>query len=166
MRSNITLHTLLLVGLASLNTFAQEKGDADMTFHGTLIAPPPCTINNGNRIDVDFGPQVGISKVDGVNFRQIMNYQISCEQGVKGSGALRLTLSGNAAGFDKNALLTNKENLGIQVYQNDQPFTPGSTLKIDPNNPPRLEAVPVKKKGAMLAEGEFEAWATLSADYT
>lgn len=156
----------LLVGLLSLNGVVQAKGDADMTFHGTLIVPPPCTINDGNRVDVDFGDRVGINKVDGVNYRQVMNYQINCEQGSNGTWALTLTLSGGAAGFDHNALATNNSNLGIRVYQDDQPFSPGSTLKIDLSHPPRLEAVPVKKDGTPLVEGAFEAWATLSANYS
>lgn len=33
-----------------------------MQFRGGLIAPPPCTINAGAKIDVDFGSRVGIKK--------------------------------------------------------------------------------------------------------
>lgn len=165
MRSNMTLPMLLLAGLLGLTAVAQAADDVDMTFRGTLITPPPCTIDDGNRIDVNFGERVGITKVDGVNYRQLVNYQIRCEQGASGTWALTLTLGGGVAGFDKQALLTNRDNLGIRVYQNDQPFTPGSTLKIDLANPPRLEAVPVQKAGATLRAETFEAWATLKADY-
>lgn len=160
--------TVLLVacGLAGMAGQVQaEDGEADMTFHGTLITPPPCTINDDNRIDVNFGERVGINKVDGVNYRQLMNYQITCEGAGSGSWALTLSLSGTNARFDNEALSTNKTDLGIRVYQNDQPFTPNSTLKIDLANPPRLEAVPVKDPGATLTEGTFEALATLRADY-
>jgi type 1 fimbria pilin len=150
--------------MAGVTGAVQAKdGEADMTFHGTLITPPPCTINDDNRIDVNFGERVGINKVDGVNYRQLMNYQITCEG--SGNWALTLSLSGSSTGFDKEALLTDKANLGIRVYQNDKPFTPNSTLKIDLANPPRLEAVPVKNTGTTLSEGAFEAWATLRADY-
>lgn len=136
-----------------------------MTFRGTLIEAPPCTINDGNQVDVDFGERVGVNKVDGVNYRQMLNYQITCEEGGSGTWALTLNLSGTATGFDGQALQTNKENLGIRIYQNDQPFTPESSLAIDLANPPRLEAVPVKNAGSTLAEGAFEAWATLQAVY-
>ncbi|MEX2942710.1 fimbrial protein [Serratia fonticola] len=164
---SITIRVLLLTcGLMGVAVTAQGKdNEADMTFHGTLITPPPCTINDDNRIEVNFGERVGINKVDGVNYRQMMNYQITCQQAASGSWALTLSLNGSAAGFDSEALLTDKANLGIRVYQNDQPFTPNSTLKIDLTNPPRLEAVPVKKAGSPLIEGAFEAWATLRADY-
>lgn len=161
-----TCRVLLLVsGLVGGIGTVQAEGDVDMTFRGTLIEPPPCTINDGNRVDVNFGERVGINKVDGVNYRQVLNYQLSCQNTGSSSWELTLSLSGATAGFDNQALLTNKENLGIRLYQNDQPFTPGSTLNIDLTNPPRLAAVPVKREGATLTEGTFEAWATLRADY-
>ncbi|WNN46702.1 fimbrial protein [Winslowiella toletana] len=162
----ITKNVLLLCTLMGFAAMAQAKdGEADMTFRGTLIEPPPCTINDGNQVDVDFGERVGINKVNGVNYRQPLNYQIVCEKSAASSLALTLSLSGAQTGFDNEALLSSKENLGIRVYQNDQPFTPGSSLAIDLSSPPRLEAVPVKNAGSTLTEGAFEAWATLRADY-
>ncbi|WP_447880179.1 fimbrial protein [Serratia fonticola] len=162
-----TIRVLLLTcGLMGGITPVQAKdGEADMTFHGTLIEPPPCTINDGNQVEVDFGDRVGINKVDGVNYRQPLNYQITCDKAVGGPWVLALSLSGDAAGFDNDALLTDKADLGIRVYQNDKPFTPNSTLKINLANRPVLEAVPIKQAGATLTEGFFEAWATLRADY-
>lgn len=147
----------------SLSTFA--AGNAEMMFRGTLIEPPPCTINDGNRVDVNFGDRVGVNKVDGVNYRYHINYQITCDSAASGNLALKLSLSGTAALFDKDAIQTNKEGLGIRVYQNDKPFTPGSTIRIELNNPPLLEAVPVKDSDKALTEGKFEAWGTLRAEY-
>lgn len=164
MITKISINALLLVSAVGV-TAALAAGEADMTFRGTLIEPPPCTINDGNQIDVDFGERVGIHKVNGTNYRQALNYQIICENSGDNGWALTLSLSGAPAGFDKDALLSSKENLGIRIYQNDQPFTPNSTLKIDLNSPPRLEAVPVKSDASTLTEGAFEAWATLRADY-
>jgi type 1 fimbria pilin len=159
---------LLAYGLMGGIAAAQAKdGEVDMIFHGTLIEPPPCTINDGDRVDVDFGDRVGINKVDGVNYRKMLNYQITCDKAIGGSWALTLSLIGSSAEFDGEALLTNKASLGIRIYKknNNEPFTPNSTLKINLANPPRLEAVPIKQAGATLTEGPFEAWATLRADY-
>ncbi|CAI1617711.1 fimbrial protein [Serratia fonticola] len=157
---------VLLTSLLWVVMAVQAKdNEADMVFSGTLITPPPCTINDNNRIDVDFGERVGINKVDGTHYRQPMNYQISCEKGSGGNWLLSLSLIGTATGFDKNALQTNQSDLGLRVYQNDKPFMPGSSLAISLDNKPRLEAVPVKRAGATLTEGTFEAWATLQADY-
>jgi type 1 fimbria pilin len=157
------LAIVVLMGL--LGSAGAADGDADMTFHGTLRAPPPCTINDDNRIDVDFGERVGISKVDGVNYRQPLNYQITCENDGNNNGALTLSLTGTPAGFDVQALQSNKGDMGIRIYQNDVPFTPNSALAIDLSNPPKLEAVPVKRAGSVLTEGTFDSWATLRADY-
>lgn len=165
MRKQLTRNALLLVVTMGFLPPLLAEDNADMTFRGTLIETPPCTINDGNQVDVDFGERVGVNKVDGVNYRQMLNYQITCEEGGSGTWALTLNLSGTATGFDGQALQTNKENLGIRIYQNDQPFTPESSLAIDLANPPRLEAVPVKNAGSTLAEGAFEAWATLQAVY-
>ncbi|HCU0429594.1 TPA: fimbrial protein [Serratia marcescens] len=154
---------LLCGGMVFSSAWADKK--ADMTFRGTLIAPPACTIDDDNQVDVNFGDRVGINKVDGVNYRQELNYQIHCENSSSGTWAMKLSLLGSPAGFDSNALVTNKDDLGIRIYQNDKPFTPGSELAINLTSPPRLEAVPVKRGGSTLTEGVFEAWATLRADY-
>ncbi|AQT64340.2 fimbrial protein [Serratia marcescens] len=160
----VVLKILLFIGMLSFNIFAWAI-DGDMSFHGTLIEPPPCVISGGQRVEVDFG-DVGVNKVDGVNYRRGLNYQVTCED-ITNSGkwGLKMSLSGNGTGFDKNALVTSKANLGIRLYQNDVLFTPGSSIDIDLDNLPRLEAVLVKETGSILAEGAFEALATLRADY-
>lgn len=164
MNGTKALVTLLLASVLGAAFFAQAASEADMSFHGTLITPPPCTINDNERIDVDFGERLGINKVDGVNYRIPVNYQISCENGNSGD-SLSLSLSGTPVVFDEQALQTDRTDLGIRLYWNDTPFTPNSRIEVNPANPPRLEAVPVKRTGATLTEGAFEAWATLQADY-
>jgi len=154
------IRTLLLVcGIFSLSVQA-----ADMNFKGALIDPPPCSINNGALIDVDFGDRVGINKVNGVNYRQQVNYQIICAPGVKGWD-LTLTLKGVATAFDKSAVQTDQPDLGIRILQNKESFPLESTIIVDPKSPPVLEAVPVVKLGGSLQEGIFEAAATLQANY-
>jgi type 1 fimbria pilin len=162
-----TIRVLLLTcGLMGGITQAQAKdGEADITFHGNLIDPPACNINDGGQVEVPFGDRMGIKKVDGVNYRQPLTYKITCDKAVGGTAALTLSLSGSAAGFDNFALQTDKASLGIRIYQNDKLFPPNSVLKINLANPPVLEAVPIKQAGATLTEGAFKAWATLRADY-
>ncbi|OAT33508.1 MrfF family protein [Buttiauxella ferragutiae ATCC 51602] len=136
----------------------------NMLFHGTLIEPPPCTINDDGMVDVDFGERVGINKVNGVNYRKPVDYRITCESGATGLD-MTLTLSGTHTGYDDAAVQTDMADLGIQVLQNGTPFTLNTPLSIDPQNPPVLEAVPVKTPGATLPEGAFVATATLKAEY-
>ncbi|RYM47675.1 fimbrial protein [Serratia proteamaculans] len=136
----------------------------NMMFFGTLNAPPPCTINNGEQVDVDFGDRVGVNKVDGQNYIQTVNYRISCEPGASGL-AMGLKVTGSPTGFDAAALQTNITDLGLRLLQNGQAFTLNKRIDIDATNPPVLQAVPVKKPGVELKAGVFAVTATLLADY-
>lgn len=134
----------------------------NMSFRGTLIEPPPCLVNNGTNIDVPFD-KIGVNTVDGLNHRQQVNYVLDCTAGP--AWIMMLTLIGPAASFERATLQTNVANLGIKIYQNGKPFELDTPLGIDPQHPPLLEAVPVKKTGTELTEGAFEVTATLRADY-
>ncbi|EPE3626021.1 fimbrial protein [Serratia marcescens] len=136
----------------------------EMVFYGTLNNPPVCTINNGQKIDVDFGEKLGVDKIDGNNYLQKINYQVSCEPGVAGM-ALGLTLSGPVSGFDKAALQTNMPDLAIRILNNGQPLELNKRINIDFSELPELEAVPVKKIGSNLTSGAFSVTGTLLADY-
>lgn len=151
---------LLACGALSTPGLAAEN----MKFYGTLVEPPACTINSGGNVDVDFGNRVGVKKVDGVNYLQPMNYQISC---VPDANAWRMTLeiAGETATYDKAGVITNITDLAIQIRQNGVPFELNKPIAINPTNPPQLEAVPVKRPGSTLKEGAFEATATLKAVY-
>lgn len=163
MRKQTIISVVFLSGMLGLpeSVYALE---GDMAFHGTLIAPPPCRINEGGQIDVDFGDRVGVNKVDGVNYRTPVNYAISCEPGA-GNWTSVLSLSGSSADFDYYALKTNRVDLGVRVYLNDKPFMPNTEVTINLANLPQLEAVPVKRTGGVLTEGGFEASATLQVNY-
>jgi type 1 fimbria pilin len=156
---------IALCSVAVFSTLSLAAVEADLRFRGTLRVPPPCTINEGGTVAVDFGQRVGINKVDGANYRQAVDYRISCDTPGARPWEMWLTLKGNATAFDKAAVQTDNANLGIRIYQNGAPFTLNGGLKIDPNNPPRLEAVPVAKPGAVLKEGAFVATATLQVNY-
>lgn len=137
----------------------------NLKFHGTLVAGPKCTIDNGNTIDVNFN-NVLIEKINGSNYSQPVPYTITCDSAYRDdSMAMTLTLSGTAVAFNNAAIATSVDGLGIELRQNNTPFKVGSTLTINEASRPTLTAVPVKKSGATLKEGGFEAWATLQVDY-
>lgn len=139
---------------------------AKMVLYGTLNEPPACTINNGQTVEVNFGERVGVSKVDGKNYLQRIEYGITCEQGGGGSGVtLGLTLSGPVSGFDAAALQTNIPDLAIRILQDGQPLELNKRIDIVMYRPPVLQAVPVKRTGAELPSGAFNVTATLLADY-
>lgn len=161
MNKNVTAVYLFLLVAPYVSLEAAEG--VNMTFRGGLIAPPPCTINGGKKIDVDFGDRVGVNKVDGKIYRQTIDYSITCERGAL-PWQMTLTLRGGVS-FERAALQTNKLDLGIRIYQNNTPFIINTPLNIVPGDLPLLEAVPIAKPGSTLIEGAFSATATLQADY-
>ena len=148
--------TVLSLGLCSTAT-------ANVAFNGTLIEPPPCTINDGSTIEVDF-KEVGISKVDGEHYRQPVNYIITCTAGTL-PWEMILTVRGTATTFESSAVQSSVVDLGIKLLQNGLPLELNTPLVITPSSPPVLEAVPVKRPGSTLAPGGFTASATLLANY-
>lgn len=159
----ILLLSLLVAGMSGYAHIAFAAG-GDMEFRGTLLEPPPCTINGGSDINVDFSNRVGIKKVDGVNYMQNINYDLVCDPNVH-SWVLKLKLTGIGVSFDTAAVQTSVSNLGIRILRDNLPFVLGSELTITPASKPQLKAVPVQRPGAVLTEGPFEAVATLQADY-
>ncbi|MFJ2334797.1 fimbrial protein [Pseudomonas helleri] len=148
--------TVLSLGLCSNAT-------ANVAFNGTLIEPPPCTINGGSTIEVDF-KEVGISKVDGEHYRESVNYAITCSTDTL-PWEMILTVRGTPTGFDSSAVQSSVVDLGIRLLQNGIPLELNTPLIITPSSPPVLEAVPVKRLGSTLAPGGFTASATLLANY-
>lgn len=139
------------------------SASANVTFSGTLNEPPPCTINAGNKIEVDFG-DVGVKRVDGVKYRRGVGYTISCGTDTL-PWVLKLSVNGTATTFDGSALQTTAPDLGIRLFQNNLPFLLNTPLDITVSSPPILEVVPVKRPGATLAPARFTAVATLLAEY-
>ncbi len=136
---------------------------ANVTFSGTLNEPPPCTIDSGRNIEVDFG-DVGTKRVDGVKYRRAVGYTINCGTSPL-PWLLKLSINGTATTFDGSALQTTAPDLGIRLLQNNVPFLLNTPLDITITAPPTLEVVPVKRPGAVLAPARFTAVATLLAEY-
>ncbi|SFN55264.1 Pilin (type 1 fimbria component protein) [Izhakiella capsodis] len=136
-----------------------------VTFHGTLNAPPVCYINgDGDVVDVNFGNSVAISNINGENYMQPLNYQIIC-RGTTPVGMVLLTFSASATPFDTSAVQTTIPGLGIRILESGTPVVFGKGILVNPKSPPVLQAVPVKQTGISLQDGNFEAAATLRADY-
>ncbi|CRM29982.1 fimbrial protein [Pseudomonas fluorescens] len=150
------LLALCVIGLCS-------GASANLTFSGTLNEPPPCTIDAGNTIEVDFG-DVGVKRVDGVRYRRAVGYAINCGTDTL-PWALKLSLNGTPTAFDGSAVQTSVPALGIRVFQNNLPFPLNTPLDITLSSPPTLEVVPVQQPGATLPPARFTAVATLLAEY-
>ncbi|PIJ52509.1 exotoxin [Erwinia sp. OLMDLW33] len=129
----------------------------------TVVAPPPCIINGDKTIDVDFGTNVITKNVDGINYLRLVDYSLECNG--KFSNAMKLMVMGNQTFFDTSALQTNIADFGIALRANGQPLTINNWVQFTYPDKPVLQAVPVKKAGATLTGGEFNAGATLMVAY-
>ncbi|QKN79775.1 fimbrial protein [Scandinavium goeteborgense] len=154
----------IFISIASTCSYAVDN-EAKISIKGTLTEPPPCTISDGSAIDVDFGSNVGIDRIDGVNYMRPVNYTIVCNPNPENLG-LGLTFIGTASSFNTSAVQTDVSGLGIELLQGGVPFEMNKRITIDLNSPPVLQAVPVKDPSTGdLPEGAFSATATLLANY-
>jgi type 1 fimbria pilin len=148
--------------LAVLPMLVWAAPSATVTVKVTVVAPPPCVINDDRPIDVEFG-DVMTTRVDGDNYKMPVNYTLSCTGGT--SNAMKLQVKGTGAAFDAAVLQTNQTGLGIELRQGASKLAVNSWLNFTYPNKPELWAVPVKQAGATLTGGEFSAGATMAVDY-
>ncbi|UVC29326.1 fimbrial protein [Pantoea sp. SOD02] len=131
---------------------------AEISLRGTLQVIN-CSVNNGKPTDVSFGEAVGVNKVDGVRYRQPMPLEITCSQSP--GNLLHLMFAGTPTDFDKAAIATGMNDLGIRLLQDDMPIEINQTLPIDDQLLPAFFAVPVKRPKSQLTGGTFSGLATL-----
>ncbi|EMH4216657.1 fimbrial protein [Serratia marcescens] len=129
----------------------------------TIVAPPPCVINNNNLIEVNFGNDVMTTRIDGSYKKQPVVYSVECKNAP--NNAMKLQIQGVSAGFDSEVLKTNKDGLGVALLRNGNRQPINTWVNFTYPNLPTLEAVPVKQAGATLSGGEFSAGATMKVEY-
>jgi len=139
-----------------------DNGTVTVTIKGILLEAPPCVINNNQPIDVNFGDNLNISKIDGSNFIKTVDYSLTCNG--NSSNDMTLSIEGNATDFDAAALQTNMGDLGVELQHDGSKVNIGEAMSFTYPTLPVLQAVPVKRTGATLAPGEFSAGATMVVD--
>lgn len=160
-----TLASLVLVAAVYCGSSVQAA--ENMSFRGTLLEYPPCEINGGQPVEIDFG-EVGINKIDGENYTRAFTLSYDCE-GASTDKILRYM--GNATSFDPAAVQSNVADFGIRLAHRTPegrviPLTVGSTLLLTSDmGSSTFVVTPVKKAGAELQEGAFNAGATLQLNY-
>lgn len=128
-----------------------------------ILVAPACEINEGRPINVDFGDNLQAPRLNGQNYMQRIDYQLSCPEAT--TTGLTLTLSGEPAEFDGTALTTSVADVAIRLLHNGMPVALNQPIALDTPQPPQLHAVPIKREGAIIAKGRFSATATLRAGY-
>ncbi|BEL97240.1 fimbrial protein [Serratia ureilytica] len=159
-RRHRVLGAILLVGILS-----PAWAGTPLTVKVTILAPLPCEINGGKPIEVDFGDEVLTTRINGSNYKTLVDYSISCKN--PGKNAMMMQIAGTPTTFDGSALKTNFGGLGIVFFQDGVKVKLNSwqNFTYSSGNPPKLEAAPVKLGAATLPEGAFTASATLRVDY-
>ncbi|AOE99969.1 MULTISPECIES: fimbrial protein [Serratia] len=152
-----------LIGLAGLLALGLPPAQATTVNVRVTVLSPPCIINGGRPIEVDFGDEVMTTRIDGVNYRRAVSYTLTCSG--QSSNGLKLQVQGTASGFDGQLLRTSKDGLGIALMSGGRRWPINQWLNFTYPTAPTLEAVPVKSATAKLAAGEFTAGATMKVDY-
>ncbi|WDZ51803.1 fimbrial protein [Acinetobacter vivianii] len=148
-----------------LLTVASAHANIKVDLKGSLL-PPVCEVHDGNNgpIEVDFGDDININRIDGKNYKQDINYKLECGDDGQ-QWRLRFKFIGIVNSWDNLALVTSDNNLGIRLMLNDIAVDFNQEIPVDSNNLPKLEAVPVKNAATMPKEGVFNATANLLAEY-
>lgn len=165
---NLAMRTLVSFILsAAICCGSIVQATENLSFRGTLLKNPPCEINGGQPVEIDFG-EVGINKIDGENYSQTFTLTYDC-QGASTDKILRYL--GNVTAFDAAAVQSNMANFGIRLAHRTSegevsPLTVGSSLLLAADvGSSSFIVTPVKKAGVELLEGAFTAGATLQLNY-
>lgn len=134
-----------------------------------LYVPDKCVVNEGQLINVEFG-EISGSNLNGTSYPQSIPVRFQCEGGSFEDGTLniKLAVSGTPASFSNNAFKTDKTDLGIEIKHNGSLVIPNEFYPV-PNigngGSWNLVAAPLANGGKEIAEGEFNASATIVAAF-
>lgn len=163
--------------LASLPVYAI---DIPIKITGTIHIPP-CVVNKGNKLDVDFG-DISVTDVSNIRNHKKIDVPIECSYY---QGDAYVKIIGNQLGSEQHILKTNIKNLGIALYQGNSTLTKlvlgggkntgninlgyqiteGLAQKNTQNSLFSFTAVPFKQGVGDLPTGNFNATMSLSISY-
>ncbi|WP_058910657.1 fimbrial protein [Entomohabitans teleogrylli] len=145
---------------------------------GVITVPDKCIVNQGTPIVVDFGNVASTgSLLNGTRYSQSVPIQVKCEGGSFANGELNIKLGiqqANTASFNSNYLGTtgtvDRSNLGIILKDTGGNLVAANTfynMTGFSNNQGtwNLVAAPIANSGTNIPEGEFQASATVVAEF-
>lgn len=153
---------LALLALADSVALAPVRAD-EVGFKGHLIEQPPCVINGGELITVDFGNEVMTTRIDGQSYTQKAEFDLDCSAAV-GNAPLKLRVAGTKAGFAE-ALDGGTQGLGIALSLDGQLLKPNDWQTFSSTVKPLISAVLVKDEAVILDGGIFRVLASLEMEY-
>lgn len=169
-RTNFVVCWAMMVVVMSACFVSLAHASTQVNFHGTLIDNPPCDITGENDpIYVDFD-EVGITKIDGINYMKDFTLTVTCGADLGNNVALYMGYNGMNAPFDDDAVQTNLRGLGIRLYYQGHVIPPNDddipvAMSSGVSRIIELSAVPVKDTSIDLLEGPFTAVGTVEIRY-
>lgn len=104
----------------------------DITFHGTLMSPPACSISGGQTIEVQFRDLI-IDSIDGNYGRQKVDYELSCDSDVRDpEWNMTLSWTGTATSYNDSAIETDVPGFGIELQHDGQRLSSTSRFPLTP----------------------------------
>ncbi|HDC1420164.1 TPA: fimbrial protein [Salmonella enterica] len=170
---------MLGVGLLLLAAGSVSAVDVTVNITGEIVIPP-CTVNNGQIIEVNFG-DIPVSDVTNNRYRQRKDVNVICTY-YQGTPYIKVT-GAQLTGAASHVLKTNINNFGIALYQGDGVGTPlvlgngtsngneyigspiTSGLSGTSSGTFTFTAVPYKVGSAELSAGAFSSTASMSITY-
>lgn len=147
---------------------------------GVIIIPDKCTINEGAPIVVEFNEIANTSaKLNGENYQQKVPIRVRCEGGSFENGSININFAirpaaSGLASFNADYLGTqgsvDRSNLGIILRdESNQVVVPNKYYPISNftknSGTWNLIAAPIAAPGSTIPEGEFDASATIVAEF-
>lgn len=155
------LLTVLSAGWISLAVAGYES--RTITISMTVLNPPPCTINDGRTIEVDFGEIVTSDVLHDAISRPI-NLNLQCSSMSKNQ--LRLQIQGTPAKDYPDYLLVSYSPIAIKFTSNGQVLPINSWLNFSWPDAPELRVATFHKPSWGVQGGvSFSASATLRVEY-
>lgn len=155
---------LIMLFLFSISSPSLAKdNETQVLIRGNLLTPPPCKVNDGNMIEVNFGP-VAIKTIQGYDQKREINYQITCDENLN-NWNMYLWIDGSKSSFDPNGLKTNIDDLTVKFMMGNSVIDLNKKYSINLNSPEKIWAVLVKKENSELKPGNFTSGGTLFVEY-
>ncbi|SNY75351.1 fimbrial protein [Enterobacter sp. CC120223-11] len=152
---------VVLTILQMITIFSASAADEQMLSITLNVIKPPCILNGGQNINVNFGDEVFTTRIDGVYKKQKIEYKpTNCL-----TSKFKLRIEGNPAAWDSKLLASNNEGLGIRFLNSGTELALYSWINFSSSKWPVLEAALVKNDKKVLKSGPFTAGATLMIEY-
>lgn len=160
----VGLRTALMVMALGCVSSVNAAPAITVTISGTVLANPPCVINNDRLISAPFG-DVQTNDIDGSYKTITIPYSLDCSRAV--TNEVRMQVKGSGTWFQPNLLaVPGNSELGIGLKKDGAALAINTWANFDGSKRPVLQAVLTKRaQSSEIKNGTFSASATLIVEY-